>query len=278
MTEHDNIRRLEREDKIHRVILGLDISTSCIGASIVIDDGESLPEIVKITQVSPKVPKGIDGIETLFIKKQIFETEFIIPLKDFGITDVIIEEPLLASNNVFTIGKLIRFNGMISEAIYRHLGIVPKFISSYDSRMFSFPELCSIRKFNKKGKEYPITHIKKDISTNNVVLFGAYPYDIDKKVIMMDLVNNIYPNIEWSRNAKGEIRKENYDACDSLVCTLAYINVNRYGIEKPEIINHEYIPTENGYIIKYTTKIWDRTYEKRLELNGGDANKDKNIE
>lgn len=278
MTEHDNIRRLEREDRIHRVILGLDISTSCIGASIVIDDGESLPEIVKITQVSPKVPKGIDGIETLFIKKQIFETEFIMPLRDFGITDVIIEEPLLASNNVSTVGKLIRFNGMISEAIYRHLGIVPKFISSYDSRMFSFPELCSIRKFNKKGKAYPITHIKKDIKSNNVVLFGAYPYDIDKKVIMMDLVNNIYPNIEWSRNGKGEIRKENYDACDSLVCTLAYINVNRYGIEKPEIIDHEYIKTDNGHVFKYTTKIWGKTYEKRLEINDGETDSDKKTE
>lgn len=266
MTEHDNIRTIERSEKIHRVILGLDISTSCIGASIVIDDGESLPEIVKITQISPKVPKGVDGIESLFIKKRIFETEFIIPLKDFGITDVIIEEPLLASNNVFTVGKLIRFNGMISEAIYSNLGIVPKFISSYDSRMFSFPELCSIRKYNKKGKEYPMSHIKKDISSNNVVLFGAYPYDVDKKVIMMDLVNNIYPNIEWSRNAKGEIRKENYDACDSLVCTLAYINVNRYGIEKPEIINHEFVKTEDGCVLKYTTRIWDKTYEKRLEF------------
>jgi hypothetical protein len=177
-----------------------------------------------------------------------------------------------------TVGTLIRFNGMISEAIYRHLGLIPKFISSYDSRMFSFPELCSIRKFNKKGKEYPISHIKKDILSNNVVLFGSYPYDIDKKVIMMDLVNNLYPNIEWSRNAKGEIRKENYDACDSLVCTLAYINVNRYGIEKPEIINHEYIKTENGCIIKYTTKIWGKTYEKRLELGDAEDNKDEKDE
>lgn len=278
MTECNNIRKIEREDRVHRVILGLDISTSCIGASIVIDDGESLPEIVKITQISPKVPKGINGIESLFIKKQIFENEFIIPLKDFGITDVIIEEPLLASNNVMTVGTLIRFNGMISEAIYRHLGLVPKFISSYDSRMFSFPELCSIRKYNKKGKEYPITHIKKDIKSNNVVLFGAYPYDVDKKVIMMDLVNNLYPNIEWSRNAKGEIRKENYDACDSLVCTLAYINVNRYGIEKPIITDHEFIKNENGCIIKYTTHIWGKYYEKRLELGEIEADKEENIE
>lgn len=266
MTEADNIRITEKDDKIHRVILGLDISTSCIGASIVIDDGVSKPEIVKITQISPKVPKDISGIEILFIKKQIFENEFIVPLKEFGITDVIIEEPLLSSNNISTVGKLIRFNGMVSEAIYHHLGIVPKFISSYDSRAFSFPELCSIRKYNKKGKEYPLAHIKKDINSNNLVLFGAYPYDIDKKVIMMDLVNNLYPDIEWSRNGKGEIKKENYDACDSLICALAYINVNRYGIEKPEIFNPDIEKTDSGYVIRYSTKIWDNIYDKRLEL------------
>ena len=266
MTEADNIRITEKDDKIHRVILGLDISTSCIGASIVIDDGVSKPEIVKITQITPKVPKEITGIEILFIKKQIFENEFIIPLKDFGITDVIIEEPLLSSNNISTVGKLIRFNGMISEAIYSHFGLVPKFISSYDSRAFSFPELCAIRKYNKKGKEYPLAHIKKDITSNNLVLFGSYPYDIDKKVIMMDLVNNLYPDIEWSRNGKGEIKKENYDACDSLICTLAYINVNRYGIEKPEIIDPIFEKVDNGYVIKYMTRIWGNVYEKRLEL------------
>lgn len=266
MTEADNIRIEERDKKIHRVILGLDISTSCIGASIVIDDGESKPEIVKITQFSPKAPKDVNGIEILFIKKQIFENEFIIPLKDFGITDIIIEEPLLSSNNISTVGKLIRFNGMVSETIYRHLGLVPKFISSYDSRAFSFPQLCSLRKYNKKGKEYPISHIKKDIKDNNLVLFGAYPYDVDKKTIMMDLVNDMYPDIEWTVNNKGELRKENYDACDSLICTLAYINVNRYGLEKPEIISHEIFDTEDGYTIKYLVKIWGETHEKTLNL------------
>ena len=28
------------------------------------------------------------------------------------------------------------------------------------------------------------------------------------------------------------LKKENYDACDSLVCVLAYININRYGIDE----------------------------------------------
>lgn len=267
MTESGNIRIEERSSKIHRVILGLDISTSCVGASIVIDDGESKPKIVKITHIAPKISKDIKGIEALCIKKQIFEDEFLNDLIDFGITDVIIEEPLLSSNNISTVGKLIRFNGMISDSIYRILGIVPRFISSYDSRMFSFPELCSLRKYNKKGKEYPITHIKKDLREDNLVLFGAYPYDIDKKSIMMNLVDIVYPDIDWVHDKKGNLKKENYDACDSLICVLAYINVNRYGIEKPIILDYNIVDNETEYIIQYNMKIWDNIYPKTLILN-----------
>lgn len=262
----NNIRYEEIEKKIHRVILGLDISTTCIGASIVIDDGESKPKIVKITHVKPKLPKGITGIEALFIRKQIFENDFISTLDEYGITDVIIEEPLLTSNNAVTAGTLIRFNGMISEAIYRKIGIIPHFISSYDSRMFSFPELCSLRKYNKKGKEYSFKHIKKAIKDSHLVLFGSYPYDIDKKTIMMDMVNEMYPDIEWVKNKNGEIKKENFDACDSLVCTLAYININRYGLEKPIIDDVTFTKENKQIYIEYVCSIWNKTFKKQLVI------------
>lgn len=262
----DNVRYEELEKKIHRVILGLDISTSCIGASIVIDDGESKPQIVKITHVSPKIPKGVNGIESLFIRKKVFETEFLSKLEEYNITDVIIEEPLLTSNNCITVGSLIRFNGMISESIYNMLGLVPHFISSYDSRMFSFPQLCSLRKYNKKGEEYALTHIEKDIKKSHLVLFGSYPYDIDKKRIMMDMVNEMYPDIEWIKNKKGIIKKENYDACDSLICTLAYININRYGIEKPLITKSTMRKDKRKITIDYTVEIWGMEYNKTIIL------------
>lgn len=263
----NNIRYEAVEKKVHRVILGLDISTACIGVSIIIDDGEGLPKIVKLTHVTPKIPKGIKGIEALFLKKQVFEDMFVSTLDEYNITDVIIEEPLLTSNNAVTAGMLIRFNGMISEAIYRKTGIVPHFISSYDSRMFSFPELCSLRKYNRNGIEYALKHIKKAIKDNHVVLFGSYPYDIDKKSIMMDMVNQNYPDIPWILNKKGEIKKENYDACDALVCALAYVNVNRYGIEEPLVNDVEIKQVGNETHISYTVNIWDKIYKKTLCLS-----------
>lgn len=249
-----------------RIILGLDVSTSCIGASILVDKGEGVPEIKILTHRSPKIPKAMKGMEAMFLRKMIFEKEFLLSLKDVGITDVVIEEPLLSSNNVNTIATLLKFNGMIAESVYRVLGVVPNFISSYDARIYSFPELVSLRKYNKRGEEYGIKHIRDAIKKDSLVLFGSYPFDVDKKQVMMDMVNTVYSDIPWMYNTKGGLRKENFDACDSLVCALAYINVNRYGVERPVIADCDIRKDENQYRIVYHTKIWDRVFDKEMNI------------
>ncbi len=252
-----------------RYILGLDISTSCLGVCVVKDNGNNKPEILYLGHKTPKVSSKIKGIESLFIKKQIFEDEFIKEIKQkYPITDVIIEEPLLSSNNVNTVATLLRFNGMISESIYRNIGIVPNFISSYDARTYSFPELISIRKYNKKGEEYSVKHIDKAFKDNNIVLFGSYPFDIDKKNVMMNMVNELYKEtpIEWVLNKHNELKKENYDACDALICVLAYININHYGLEKPTITEFNKKELIDKIEYKYKTKVWDKEYSKILIL------------
>ena len=265
MKETKNIENL-----YPRIILGLDISTACIGVCVVKDDGINKPEILHLSHKTPKINRKIKGIEALCLRKQIFEEEFISHIATaFTITDVVIEEPLLSSNNVNTVATLLRFNGMISEAIYRTLGVVPNFISSYDARTYSFPELVSLRKYNKKGIEYSEKHIDKAIKDNSIVLFGSYPFDIDKKSVMMNMVNEIYDSneIEWILNKKGELAKENYDACDALICTLAYININRYGLDKPTIISYFKQLKDNTIEYSYTTKIWNKEYKKHLILS-----------
>ena len=258
---------MEEKNVYPRVILGLDISTACIGACLVVDDGESdLPKIEILTHKTPKVPKKIKGIEALFIRKQIFEDEFIKTLTGYGITDVVIEEPLLSSNNVNTVATLLRFNGMIAESVYRILGVVPNFISSYDARMYSFPELVALRKFNKKGEAYPLKHVKKALKDGHIVLFGAYPFDIDKKSVMMNMVNEAYPGIPWVTDKNGELKKENYDACGSLICAMAYVNINHHGLEAPSVGKSSIDDAGPEIVINYTTQIWDRTYEKKLIL------------
>ena len=258
---------MEENSVYPRIILGLDVSTACIGVSVIRDNGDDTPEILELTHVSPKISNKIKGIEALFLRKNIFEQTFIPSLSGYGITDVVIEEPLLGSNNVNTVGTLLRFNGMIAECVYRILKIVPNFISSYDARMYSFPELVSLRKYNKKGEVYKLKHIQDAIKKNNIVLFGNYPFDIDKKTVMMNMVNEKYPNIPWVYSDKGVFKKENYDACDSLICALAYVNINHHGIERPVISEHELISTNDGMInVVYKTSIWGREYNKCFSI------------
>jgi hypothetical protein len=84
----------------------------------------------------------------------------------------------------------------------------------------------------------------------------------------MNMVNEMYKEnaIPWCLDKNNELKKENYDACDALICALAYININHHGLEKPTIVSHTKTENENEIKITYTTKIWDRIYEKTLVL------------
>lgn len=211
-----------------KIILGLDISTTTIGVTLLMDDGSDYGKIIELTHISPKVPTKVKGIEQLFLKKQIFE-KFITKFKDIGIDEAVIEEPLLRSNNVNTCGTLLRFNGMISDCIYNVLGVVPEYISSYDARKYSFPELMAIRKYGKDGKQYEYKKIMKEIKEEKLVLFGSYSWEVDKKTIMQGKVAELFPDIEWVYDKKGELKKENFDASDSYIACLGYLNRKKYG-------------------------------------------------
>lgn len=267
------INNKRKEDEVikpvyPRIILGLDVSTSCIGAVIVKDDGsDNPPKLLKMMHLSPKIKDKYKGLEALFKRKEVFENEFITSLKNYGITDVVIEEPLLTANNAMTVATLLRFNGMISESVYRVLGIMPSFISSYDARMYSFPELVSLRKYNKRGEEYPLKHVEDAIKKNHIVLFGSYPFDIDKKSIMMNMVNTIYDEIFWIKNKSGELLKQNYDACDALICALAFVNINHNGLQIPKIEDVKITKDKKNTIIDYNISIWGKKYPKKLFLD-----------
>ena len=92
---------------------------------------------------------------------------------------------------------------------------------------------------------------------------------------MMNMVCEKYPNIPWLYNSKGELKKENYDSCDALICALAYSNGKRYGEPKPKIVSHEITEekiiypetneqTDIKYTIRYKVKIWDKIFDKKL--------------
>ena len=244
----------------NEIWLGLDVSTNCIGMCLFINDGTEDGQLVKLTQIVPKVNSKIKGIHSLFEKKKIFKNVMLEEWADVKIDRVIIEEPLLRSNNINTVSTLLRFNGMISDCVYEIFNVVPDFISSYDARLYSFPELLALRKVAKDGTSYDRKKIIKAIKDNNLVLFGSYQFDIDKKVVMMDKVNSKYPNIDWKLDKNEEIKKENFDACDSLVAVLGFKNKLKYNNVKGEIVDVEELDDK----IKYTVNFLDKTYKKQI--------------
>ena len=250
-----------------KIYLGLDVSTACIGISIIIDDGSDYGKIVELTHINPKVSSKIKGIEQLFLKKKTFE-DFLIKYKDFGIDEVIIEEPLLRSNNVNTVSTLLRFNGMISDCVYNVLGVIPEYISSYDARKYSFPDLMAIRKYGKDEKAYPFNKIKKEIKDAKFVLFGSYPWTIDKKTVMQQKVAELFPDIEWLYDKKGDLKKQNFDACDSYIAVLGYINKSKHGeLEFSTEIIGESNDGKGTIEIVYDVKYWDKVEERKTFVN-----------
>ena len=183
-------------------VLGLDVSTRTIGVALF--DIQSR-ELLELTHVSPTPkPKEENKIKELLLKGEIFRTK-LLDYKDMGITKVIIEEPLLNSNNVYTVQTLLRFNTLVTKEIYDVLGIVPDFISTYNSRKFAFPELV---KENSNGK---------------FVLFGGLPKDIDKKLIIWDLIAKKEPQITWLYTKNNTLKKENFDQTDAYCCVLGHM-------------------------------------------------------
>lgn len=251
----------------NKVLMGLDVSTQTIGVCILIDDGSEYGKVAELTHINPKVSNKIKGIEQLFLKKKIFE-EFILKYKDFGIDEVVIEEPLLRSNNVNTVSTLLRFNGMVSDCVYNVLGIVPEYISSYDAREYSFPELMSIRKYGKDEKQYPYNKILKEIKDCKLVLFGGYSWTIDKKTVIQGKVADIFPNIDWLYNKNNELKKENFDACDAYVAVLGSLNKKRFGeLSFSSEIVGESNDGKGTREVSYNVKFWDKEELRKTYIN-----------
>ena len=183
-------------------ILGLDVSTKTIGVALF---DLSSRDLLELTHISPRPkPTSENKLEEMLNKSSLFRKK----LEEYvnvGVVRVVIEEPLLNSNNAYTIGTLLRYNTLISKEVYDVLGIVPEYISTYNSRKLAFPEL--VQK-NEKGK---------------FVLFGGYPKDCDKKQIIWDLVAKREPQIQWQYTKNNTLKKENFDQSDAYCCVLGYM-------------------------------------------------------
>ena len=185
-------------------VLGLDVSTKTIGWALF---DMRTQELLELTHISPRPKmKTENKIEELLSKAEVFKSK-LDEYKNLGITKVVIEEPLLNSNNIYTVQTLLRYNSFVTKNIYDVLGIVPEFISTYNSRKFAFPHLVQP---NDKDK---------------YVLFGGMPKDIDKKVVIWELVAKREPQITWQYTKNNTLKKENFDQTDAYCAALGFMKM-----------------------------------------------------
>ena len=74
-----------------------------------------------------------------------------------------------------------------------------------------------IAKVNKKGEPYS----EKEIKKKKPVLFGGYPWDVDKKNVILEKVADLEPQIVWEYTKNNTLKKENFDMTDAYTCVRA---------------------------------------------------------
>lgn len=194
-----------------KIVLALDVSTTTIGVALLEAPSQKL---LKLTHITPKVPKkNVSKTEEHFLKADLFK-EFIQEYKDLGITDVIIETPLMGSNNIYTVATLLKYNGIISKICYDELKVVPDYISTSDARRNAFPDLVQPRK-GKNGFGKP-------------TLFGGFPTDVDKKMVIFEKVSEKYKNLNWPKTKNDTLKKECFDMSDAICAGLGWFRMKGY--------------------------------------------------
>jgi RNase H-fold protein (predicted Holliday junction resolvase) len=194
---------MKKEMQEDYYLLGLDVSTKTIGVALFNNKGQ----LLELTHISPKAKPTPNSKTEELIKKADLFSDFISKYAKMNIKHILIEEPLLRSNNVNTVGTLLRFNGMVTKICYDILGVTPEYISTYEARKNAFPELM------QPG------------STSKIVLFGAYPKETDKKRVIWEKVSKREPQITWLLDKKGQLKKENFDMSDAYTVCLSYAHI-----------------------------------------------------
>lgn len=197
------------------MILGLDISTSCVGVSLFSQTGD----LVFANRISPKSPKSITNNNTILSHKaNVIKDYLITKLSNYDIKEIVIEEPMISSNNKYTIATLLKFNGMISYIVTGLYNVEANYIESGLAREHALPETNGYR-VSPKGK------VSKKKSR-----FGALPLKIanekiNKKAVVLHQIALRYPDIKWNINRNMSLAVENYDVADAITVVLGYKNM-----------------------------------------------------
>ena len=173
-----------------QITLGLDISTSITGATV-IQDGKIIKSTFWDTRNKNKFATIYDKAK--FVKLQLEDLAF-----DHNITSIYIEQSLHSFRSGFssaqTLSTLSRFNGIVSWICWELFGIQPEMIAATSAR-----------------KQAGVGIKRGDNAKEKVLQFV-----IDK-----------YPDIEIQYTKHGNPKPGTLDMCDSIVIALAGDNIVR---------------------------------------------------
>jgi hypothetical protein len=173
---------------MNKVTWGLDVSTSWIGFSIIDEDGKlTVSDVIKL---NPKntYEKRIDQLEEYFMKNR---NRHLMPSRVF------VERPLSAVSRqmIATVGKLNRFNGMVCYFLYQYLNTMIQ------------AELIDPRSARAKfGLNVPMKAAKDKK---------------EKKKVIIDFVQEQYPEFTYDVTPKGNPKPGTDDRADAVVINMA---------------------------------------------------------
>lgn len=167
-------------------VLGLDVSTSTVGAAIV--DRDTL-ELKSLFYVSLKKEKGLVN-KARYLKNELQRYDTVID-------DVAIEEPLVMYKEGFSraqvLSLLSQFNGMSQLLAFFIYDREPVMYNVNTARKLAFPDL-------------------------------KFPVGSKRKELVLDRVSKEYPEVEFPLKRTGNLKDECFDMADAVVIARAHAN------------------------------------------------------
>jgi len=203
---------------MEKYIWSLDISTTNIGSALWDINGK----LIELKHLELKISKDVSVPDRDIHKAEIFRKyaeeykKRIFNELNGEIEHIIIEAPLMMSNNANTASLLLGFNGICRYILFDIFNKYPMKISVHESRKLFLSELVSLKK--RKGKMVEVLSFPEEYKKNK-------KYYIWKKVAKLE------PQIEWfyKRNS-DQPRDICYDLSDSY--TVGYAFFVKQGILK----------------------------------------------
>lgn len=214
------------------IILALDVSTSNIGVCVY-DTEES--KILLLYSVKPEYDKKSTHTDLeKYLAKGNSSIVAISPIiEQYSVEKIVVEEPLLNSNNQKTAKILELFNEYLTHSLKVKYNLPIEFITVNNARKQAFPNiLCDV-----KGK-----------------LFGGFPKEIHgvafkdlRKASILFCVSKHTPTVSWHLNRNYAIAATNFDIADAATVAIAYDN-GKYSLDK-NATNKDLITFLEKYVV-----------------------------